>query len=122
MDCTTIRVGEASGRSLNRSEVKDQIAPSWIVSFVGLHFAADPFGFAEDAEQVAAQNLADIVGAVAAVEQDLRDSWQVGGGGGAFGRCAADAVKIRAQADVINASDFRDMVDVIHPPRGRSAP
>jgi len=47
-----------------------------------LHFVADFFGFAEDAEQVAAQNLADIVGAVAAVEQGLCD----------FGRSAAESM------------------------------
>ena len=36
--------------------------------FAGLHLAADAFGFAEDSENVATQNLADVVGAVAAVE------------------------------------------------------
>ena len=34
----------------------------------------------EDAQQVAAENLADVVGAVSAVEQGLRDFGQVGGG------------------------------------------
>src|ERR1700681_1016235 len=62
--------------------------------FHGLHFATQSLGFAEDAEQVSAQNFVDIVGAVAAVEQGLCDLGQVGGGVNAFGSRAADAVKI----------------------------
>jgi hypothetical protein len=78
-----------------------------------LHFVADFFGFAEDAEQVAAENLADIVGAVAAIEQGLCDFGQVGGGVDAGGSGSADAVEIRAEADVIDAGNFGDVVDVI---------
>ncbi len=78
-----------------------------------MHFAADSFSFAENAEDITAQNLADIVGAVTAIEEGLRDFWQVGGGVDAFGGRAAYAVKIRAQPDVIDAGDLGDMVDVV---------
>src|ERR1700687_54727 len=39
----------------------------------GLHLVAYAFYFAEDAQQISAENFADIVCAVAAVEQRLRD-------------------------------------------------
>src|SRR5713101_2781705 len=87
--------------------------PSLHSLFHRSHFAADLLGVAEDAENIAAQDLADVVGAVAAVEQGLRDFRQVGGGIDAIGSCAADAVKIRAQPDMLNTRHFRDMVDVI---------
>ena len=70
---------------LLQAHVERARRPSLHISFAGLHFAAYSFGFAEDAQQVAAQNLADIVGAVAAVEQGLRDLGQIGGGVDAFG-------------------------------------
>ena len=46
---------------------------------LGLHLAADVLGLAEDAQQVAAENLAYVAGAVAAIEQRLRDLRQIGG-------------------------------------------
>src|SRR5882762_2985651 len=68
--------------------------PSRHFLFHGLQFAAHSFGLAEDADQVAAQNLADVIGAVAAIEQRFRDLWQIGCRVDPFGSCAADAVEI----------------------------
>src|SRR5260370_7704723 len=75
--------------------------PSVHMLFAGLHFAADSFSFAENAEDITAQNLADIVGAVTAIEEGLRDFWQVAAGVDAFGGRAAYAVTIRPQPPLI---------------------
>jgi len=71
-----------------------------------LHFVADFFGFAEDAEQVAAQNLADIVGAVPRSSRACV----------ILGRSAAESMpagvapltpsEIRAKTDVVDAGNF----------------
>src|SRR5258707_8026259 len=122
-NCTTVdpgllvesRASPPDRDAVNRRTTWTGEAPVTPLSFLfhGPHFAAHSLGLAEDAEQVAAQNLPNIVGAVAAIEQGLCDLWQVGGGVNALGGRAAYAVKIRAQADVVDACDFRDMVDVI---------
>ena len=46
---------------------------------LSLHLVAHAFHFAEDAQQIAAENFLDVVGAVTAIEQRLRDLRQVGG-------------------------------------------
>ena len=67
----------------------------------------------EDAQQVPAENFLDIVRAVSAIEQGLRDLRQVGGGVHALRRGAADAVEVRAQANMIHSGDFGDVIDVV---------
>ena len=78
-----------------------------------LHFVADGLDLAEDAQQIAAENFLDVVGAVSAIEQGLRDLRQIGGGVHALRRGAADAIEVRAQAHVIHSGDFGDVIDVI---------
>src|SRR5258708_34095795 len=74
---------------------------------------AYPLYLAKDPQQVSAENFVNIFRAVAAVEQGLRNFGQVCGGVNAFGRGAADPIKVRSQANVIHSRDFRDVVDVI---------
>jgi hypothetical protein len=78
-----------------------------------LHFAAYAFHFAEDPQQISAENLADVVCAVAAVEHRLRDLAQVGGGIYSLRQGAAYAVEVRTQAGVIDPCNLGDVVDVI---------
>src|SRR5215469_4289533 len=68
---------------------------------------------AKNTEQVSAEHLVNVVGAVATVEEGLGDLRQVGGRIDAGGSGAAHAVEIRAQSDVIDASHFGDVVDVV---------
>src|ERR1700686_4648855 len=77
-----------------------------------LHLAANPFRFAKNAQHVPAKNLANVVSAVAAVEQGLRNLWQVSGRVDALRSRPADAIKVRSQPYMINASHFGNMVDV----------
>ena len=55
----------------------------------------------------------DVVGAVTAVDEGLRDLREIGGGVDALRRSAADTVEVRTQANVIDAGYFRNVVDVI---------
>ena len=81
--------------------------------WVSLHRVADAFDLAENAQQIAAENLSDVVGVISAIEQGLRNLWQVGGGVHALRRGAADAVEVGAQANVIHASNLGDVIDVV---------
>jgi hypothetical protein len=40
-----------------------------------LHRAADGFDLSEDAQQILAENLPDVVSAVSSIKQRLRDLW-----------------------------------------------
>ena len=78
-----------------------------------LQLLADLLDFAEDTEQVAAENLAAVFGGVAALHQGCRNLGQVGRRIEALGQLPADAIEVRTEADVIDACDFRDVVDVV---------
>src|SRR6266567_7908123 len=60
----------------------------------GLHLVAHALHFAELAHQISAKNLLDVVRAVAAVKQRLRDLRQIGGRVDPLRRGATHAVEI----------------------------
>ena len=84
-----------------------------ILSSGRAHFAAYAFHVAEDAHQIPAENLMNVGGAVPAIEQRLRDLRQVGGRVDSLRSGAAHAIEVRTQSDVIDSSNFRDVIDVI---------
>ena len=71
----------------------------------GLHFA-------EDAQQVAAEELLHVLGGVASGHECGGDLGQVGGGADSVG-WDGDAVEVGADADVVDAGDSDDMVEVV---------
>ena len=60
----------------------------------GLEFFGHLLDLAEDAQQVAAENLAAVFGGVAPCHQGFRDLWQIGGGVDTLWRLAGDAVEV----------------------------
>ncbi len=70
------------------------------------------FGFAEDAEGVGAEDFFDVGFGVVAVEEFLGDEG-VRGNVGEVGGDLGDAIVICAQADVVDAGDFDDVIDVV---------
>src|SRR5579864_4204171 len=79
----------------------------------GAHFAAYPFNITEDAHQILTENLMNVGGTVPAIEQCLRDLRQVGGRIYSLRGGAAHAIEVRAQSHMVDASNFRDVIDVI---------
>ena len=77
-----------------------------------LHLAADGFDLAKDAQQISAENFLDLIGAVPAIQQSLCNLRQVGGRIHALRRCAADAIEIGADTDMIDARDLGDVIDL----------
>ena len=74
---------------------------------------AYPLHFLEYPQNIAAQNLVNVAGAIAAIEQSLRNFWQVGGRIDALRRCAGNPIEIRAQSNVVNPRNFSDVIDMI---------
>ena len=77
------------------------------------HFAAYPFDVPEDSHQIPAENLMNVGDAVPAIEQRLRDLRQVGGRIYPLRSGAAHAIKVGAESDVVDSSDFCDVIDLI---------
>src|SRR5579875_1801345 len=67
---------------------------------------------AEDAQDVATEDFANVLGAVAARHEGCGNLGEVGGGVDASGRDRY-AVKVRADADVVDARDLDDVVEVV---------
>src|SRR6266850_4299242 len=75
-----------------------------------LHLFADFLRLFHYAENISAENFADIVLLVALPQQRFRDFGQLGAIFQAFGHVRA--VEIRAQADVLRAHKFNDVIDM----------
>ena len=56
----------------------------------------------------------NVGGAVAAIEQRLRDLGKVGGRIYSLGSRAAHAIEVRAQPDVVDSGNFCDVIDVVN--------
>src|SRR5271155_1529298 len=78
-----------------------------------LHLAAYAFHVTKHAQNIATENLLDVTGAVAAIEQSLCNFRQIGGRVDPLRRGSAHSVEIRAQAHVVHSRNLRDVVDVI---------
>src|SRR5512138_584575 len=89
------------------------IPPCPLRSVLRLHLLAHALDFTKDAEQVAAQDLLDLLRRETAVEQRLRDLGQIGGGVDAQ-RGRTDAVEVGAEPHMVNARDLGDVVDLIN--------
>ena len=68
--------------------------------------------FGEDAEEVGAEDFFHLLGGVAAGHEGGGDFWEVGGVAD-FGGEDAEAVEVGADADVVDACDLRDVVEMI---------
>jgi hypothetical protein len=79
----------------------------------GLEFFGDLLDFAEDSEKIAAEDFAAVFGGVATGHEGCGDFGQVGGGVEALGQLAAYAVKVRAEAYVVDTGYLGDVVDVV---------
>src|SRR5207244_12644496 len=77
------------------------------------HLLAHSLNFTENSQQVSSENFVNSLGAVTAIDQCLGDLGQVGSRIDSFGRCSADAIKIRTKADVIDTCDLGDVIDII---------
>src|SRR5271163_1162717 len=80
---------------------------------LSLHLAADGLDLLENAQNVATENLLDVLSAVAPVEQRLRDFRQIGGGIDAGGSCSGDAIEVRADAYMVYPRNLGDVIDVV---------
>src|SRR5258708_207585 len=85
----------------------------WSSMRLCLHLAADVFDLAKNAQQIAPQDLLDVIGGVSAAEKGLRNLRQVGGGVQTLRRGATDAVEVRAQANVVHPGNLGDVIDVV---------
>src|SRR2546428_3397613 len=74
--------------------------------------ARDSFGFGKHAQEILAQNLANILLAIAALQQFISDVRQHRDVTSAFGKVVR-AVEICADTDMIDACNFHNMIDVI---------
>src|ERR1700675_1093978 len=83
------------------------------ILFTGLHLAAHPFRLAKHTQQITTQNFANVISTVAAFKQGLCNLWQISSRVDAVRSRSANAVKVGAQPNVINASHFGNMVDVV---------
>ena len=76
-----------------------------------MSLSASAWTSTEDAEEIAAEELAHVFGGVASRHEGGGDFGQVGGGVDAFG-WDGDAVEVGADADVVDAGDSDDVIEV----------
>src|SRR5271165_1308758 len=116
--------GKKSGRSLGmtvsgfvalllvrwrtRSDFRTRVAVS-----LRLDLFRKLLDFAEDPHQVAAENLVEVGGRVAALVQRLRNLWQICRRIQPLRR-AVNAVEVRAEPDVVNACDLDHVINVVN--------
>src|SRR3954470_17241949 len=81
-------------------------------SFRRTHLSTHTLYLSEDAQNISAENLLDVLRLVSTIQQSLRDLRQVGGRVD-FLRKHRHTVEVRTKSDVIDASDLRDVVDMI---------
>ena len=67
----------------------------------------------EVAEEVAAEEFFHVLGGVASGHEGGGDFGEIGGGVDAFG-WDRDAVEVGAYADVVDAGDFNDVIEMIN--------
>ena len=67
---------------------------------------------AEDAEEIAAEEFLHVFGGVASGHERGGDFGEIGGGVDAFG-WDGDAVEVGADADVVDAGDLDDVIEMI---------
>ena len=79
---------------------------------MALEIPGNLFGIAQDSEDIQASHFLDVVFGVAAAHQFGQQGWIAGDIVQAL-YTAVKAFEIRAEADVIDAGDFADVVDVI---------
>src|SRR5229473_3548328 len=80
--------------------------------------ARDEFSLGKDPQKIPAENLIDVLLAVAAFQKFISDIRKHRNVPRAFGKIVS-AVKVRPQADVVDARDLDDVIDVIDEPGKR---
>jgi hypothetical protein len=78
---------------------------------LALFFCGECLDGGEEAHEIAAEELVQIGGGVAASEQGGGDPGQIGGRVDLFGE-GRDSVEVRTDTDVVDAGDADDMVEV----------